>query len=336
MWDSPVCGKEREMQNLPEHIGSAVDRFQNRIAKVADGSWPDGLRTGLTDLDDILGGFQPGTLNILAGRPAMGCTTLALNIARHVAVEKNETTLYIGMREEPDFLAQRMICILAGVDSHRLRKSRLTEKEEARVREAAARLKESPLYLCDGCGLTFGEIEDEIFGLHDRHPDADSAKQPKLAVIDSLDELSIRSDAAVDLPEDVPEESREVAHIIEALRRTAEYQGIAVLLITGLDRAIERRPGHRPRARDLPHFHYVMRHADTVLLLHRRSYYNAGKEEGTAELLITRNRFGPTGGVTLAFDRASMRFSDVCGEREQPGHAGGPGSTVVSRDPVRR
>lgn len=308
------------MDERTVHVSEALERWEARERKIAEGKWPDGLCTGLDDLDEMTGGFQPGTLNILAGRQSMGKTALALNIARHVAVKGNETTLYTSMREEPAFLVQRMICIMAGVACHRLRRLQLTPEEHVRVRKASARLKKSPLYLCEGCGLTFAEIEAEIFGLHDWRPDADDSKQLKLAIIDSLQELSIGNDAIVDLPEDVPEESREIAYIADALRRTAEYQKIAVLLITTLSRDVERRPGHRPLATDLPHLHYVMRCADTVLLLHRRSYYDPRKEDGTAELLIARNRLGPTGVVMLAFDRDSMRFSDSCDGGDQPGH----------------
>lgn len=297
-------------------IGSLVEGLEARMARAASGTWPDGLCTGLADLDEMLGGFQPGTLNILAGRPSMGKTTLTLNITSHVAVERKQTSLYVAMREELDSIATRMICAIARVDSHRLRRGRLTAEETERVRQTAARLKESPLYLCDGCGLTLDEIDTEIFTLHDWTPDADDSKQPKLAVIDSLEELSIRDDAAGDLPEHVPEESREVAYIMEQLRNTAEHQKMAILLIAPLTKEVERRLGHQPRARDLPHFHYVMRYADTVLLLHRPSYYDQKKDQVEAELVIARNRFGPTGTVNLAFDRPSLRFLGVCDATE--------------------
>ena len=305
-------------------VWGTVYRIQERIAKVADGSWPDGLRTGLTDLDNVLGGFRPGSLSILAARPGIGKTALALNIAHHVAVEENQKTLYVSMTEGADEIAWRLICSMVRVnswrwfysmvpvESRRMRVSPLTKDESERVCEAAKRLKESPLYLCDGCGLTFDEIDMEIFRLHDWTPEADDAKQPKLAVIDSLEELSVGDDYIDEVPEYVPEESSKVVYIVERLRKTAEFQKIAILLLAGLSEDVDRRRGHRPRASDLTHFHHVAKYADTLLLLHRQGYYRRSCEErgdeAVAELTIPINRLGRTGKVSLKFDQSCMRF----------------------------
>ena len=291
------------------------------MAKVAAGSWPDGLCTGLADLDDILGGFQPGTLNILAARPRMGKTALALDIARHVAVEEKQKTLYVSMKEGSDQIARRLISSTARVDYCRLRSHRLAKDEPDRVREAAERLKESPLHLCDGCGLTFDEMDMEIFQLHDWTPEAEDAKQPKLVVIDSLEELSLADDYVDEVPETVPEASSKVVYIMERLRKTAEFQKISILLLAGLSEDVDRRRGHRPQPSDLAHFHYVAKYADTLLLLHRPSYYIRRPTEAVAELVIAINRLGRTGMVYLTFDRSCIRFDHYDGVYRAPPNA---------------
>ena len=295
-------------------VGDAIDRIRERMDKVADGSWPDCLRTGLTDLDNLLGGFRPGSLNVLAARPSMGKTTLALEIARHVAVEENQTALYVSMREGPDEIAQRLICSMARVDSRRIRRCSLTKDEAERVREARERLKESPLHLCGGCGLTFDEIEMEIFQLTDWTPEADEAKQLKLVVIDSLEELGVADYYIDDVPQDVPEESSKVVYIMECLRKTADFQKISLLLLADLSEGVDRRRGHRPLPGDVAHFHHVAKYADTLFVLHRQAYYRRSCEERggetTAELLIAINRPGPTATIKLTLDRSCLRFDD--------------------------
>ena len=302
-------------------VGDVLDRIQERMGKVAAGSWPDGLRTGLTDLDDALGGFQPGTLNILAARPGMGKTALALNIASHVAAEEKQKTLYVTMNEGADQIARRLISSTARVDYCRLRSRRLAKDEPKRVRQAAERLKKSPLYVCDGCGLTFDEIDMEIFSLHNWTPEAEDAKQLKLVVIDSLGELSAGDDCTDDVPEDVPEESLEVVYIMQRLRKTAEFQKISILLLAGLSEDVDRRRGHRPQPSDLAHFHYVAKYADTLLLLHRPSYYIRRPTEAVAELVIAINRLGRTGMVYLTFDRSCIRFDHYDGVYRAPPNA---------------
>jgi len=302
-----------EKRRWTARVGDAVDRIRERMDKVADGSWPDGLRTGLTDLDDVLGGFQPGTLNILAARPSMGKTALALGIARHVAVEENQTALYVSMREGPDEIARRLICSMARVDSHRMRGYCLAKDEPQRVREASERLKKSPLHLCGGCGLTFDEIEMEIFQLTDWTPEAEDAKQLKLVVIDSLEELAVGDYYIDDVPEDVPEESSKVVYIMECLRKTAEFQKISLLLLADLSERVDRRRGHCPRPSDLAHFHYVAKYADTLLLLYRQGFYGQRISDDVARLIIPINRRGRTGMVSLKFDRYCMRFDHYDG-----------------------
>ena len=291
-----------------EPIGDAIDRIQERTAKVAEGSWPDGLRTGLTDLDNILGGFRPASLNILAARPAMGKTALALDIARHVAVEEKRKTLYVNLREGADTTAARLICATARVDFGRLRSHSLKEDETTRVREARERLKESPLHLCEGCGLTFEELEWEIFQLTDWTPEAEEAKQLKLVVIDSLEELAVPDYYIDDVPDDVPEESSKVVYIMECLRKTVEFQKISLLLLAGLSEDVDRRRGHRPRPSDLAHFHYVAKYADTLLLLYRPGFYGQRISDDVARLIVPINRRGRTGIVFLKFERSCMRF----------------------------
>ena len=153
----------------------------------------------------------------------------------------------------------------------------------------------------------------EVFQLTDWTPEADEAKQLKLVVIDSLEELAVGDDYTDDLPEDVPEESAEPLYLMRGLRKTVEFQKIAILLLAGLSEDVDRRRGHRPRPSDLVHFHYVAKYADTLLLLHRQGYYRRSCEERggeDAELLIPMNRLGRAARVFLKFDRACMRFDD--------------------------
>ena len=287
-----------------------ISRIEERMAKVADGSWPDGLRTGLTDLDNIMGGFQPGSLNVLAGRPSVGKTTLALDIAGHVALQEKQTTLYVCMREGPDAIATRLIAATARVDYHNMINYCLTKDEAERTQKVADRLKECPLHLCDGGALTFDTIDEQIFHLHDWTPQADVTKQPKLAVIDSLEELSVGDLLSAEIPERYPEESAELMFIMESLRKTAKFQDVAILVLANLAKSVDQRRGRHPRRSDLPHFDDIGEYIDTLLLLDRSQHCGKTSEsENCAELLVAMNRSGRGGKQPLKFDRRCIRFN---------------------------
>jgi replicative DNA helicase len=271
-----------------------IDKWQDREGRLT------GLETGFYDLDDLTSGLQPSELIVLAARPSMGKTSLALNIAAHVALKKKPVALF-SLEMAHEQIARNILCAHARIDSHRLRRGRLTEAEMRELGRAMIELSEAPLFIDDTAQLSPMEIRAKARRLK-------SQNDIQLIIVDYLQ-----------LMESPGAESRqqEISMVSRRLKALARELRIPVLAVAQLNRGVEDRLDHKPRMSDLRESGSIEQDADVVALLHRRSYYADGEEgdEGAAELIIAKQRNGPTDTIKLTFLKHCMRFENFRQDR---------------------
>ncbi|MCI0589646.1 MAG: replicative DNA helicase [Planctomycetes bacterium] len=271
-----------------------------------------GLSTGFYDLDERTAGLHPGELFILAARPSMGKTALGLDIARNVARNSGKAVAIFSLEMSSDQVAQRMLCAVGDVDAHRLRMGILTDGEYARLGEADATLSELPIFIDDDPELTPFGLRARTRRFHRRAPLG-------LVVVDYLQ--LIRAPW-------VESRQQEVSLISRSLKSLARELEIPVLALAQLNRGPEDRDDKRPRLSDLRESGSIEQEADVVGLLYREDYYRGkGSTEkegarddpaGAVELLIAKQRNGPTGSVRLRFSPEFVRFDSATLSAAEP------------------
>lgn len=255
-----------------------------------------GLATGFKDLDALTNGLQFSDLVIIAGRPSMGKSALAVNIALHVGVEKKVPVAFFSIEMSKEQLVQRMLCSEARVDAHKLRTGFLGEDAFPRLTTAAGRLSESPIFIDDSPTLSSLELRAKARRLK-------SKENIGLIIIDYLQLMQGRART----------ESRqqEISEISRSLKSLARELRIPVIALSQLSRAVESREPPRPRLADLRESGAIEQDADLVTFLYRGEYYRETPEnQGLAELIIAKQRNGPTGLVKLVWSKEYTRFDD--------------------------
>jgi replicative DNA helicase len=296
---------------------SAIDMAAHACQR--DGSLT-GLATGIRDLDAKMGGLQPSDLIIVAGRPGMGKTALATNIATHVA-SMQRSVGFFSLEMSSEQLATRIIAERAGISSSAIRRGTVPELEFGRLAEAAAELRSMPLAIDQTGALSIGKLCARARRLHRQHG-------LDLLVVDYIQLLGGNGRRFND------SRVQEVAEITTGLKALAKELNVPVVALSQLSRAVEAREDKRPQLSDLRESGSIEQDADVVLFVFREEYYLAGKEPrpgsaehltwqaameaaaGRAELIIGKQRHGPTGTVAVRFDAKVTRFSDLAGERE--------------------
>ena len=254
-----------------------------------------GIPTGYLDLDNLTAGFQNSELVVLAARPSVGKTAFALNIARHVAVEENVPVLFVSLEQARVELAERLLCCQARVDSHRLRRGHLSTEDMSKIMEAGDILSRAPLFIDDTPGQSMLRIAANARRLKKRH-------DLRLVMIDYLQLID---------PDDRRESRQEqVAGISRRLKFLARELKVPVVALAQVNRSSEDRQDHRPRLSDLRESGAIEQDADTVMMLHRPDYHEPGQQEGLVEVIVAKQRNGPTGEVTLMYVKQFMRFEN--------------------------
>jgi replicative DNA helicase len=278
---------------LEQALREAYDRIDSRTQR--DQMSISGLPTGFIDLDDKTAGLQNSELVIIAARPSVGKTALAIGITRHIAVEENQPVFFVSLEQSRIELAERLLCCQARVDSHRLRKGNLSADDMQKLIEAGDRLRKAKLFIDDSPGQGMLRIAANARRLKLRH-------HIKLVVIDYLQliEPDNRRDSR----------QEQVANISRRLKFLAKELDLPVVALAQLNRSPEDRTDHRPRLADLRESGSIEMDADTVMLLHRPEMYEPGQHEGIIEVIIAKQRNGPTGEVTLTYIKQFMRFEN--------------------------
>jgi len=262
-----------------------------------------GLPTGFTDLDALTSGLQPSDLVIIAGRPSMGKSALAVNIALHVGVKKKIPVAFFSMEMSKEQLVQRMLCSEARVDAHKLRTGFLKSEAFSDLTSAAGRLNESPVFIDDSPGISCLEVRAKARRLK-------SKENIGLVIIDYLQLMQGRFR--------VENRQQEISEISRSLKSLARELSIPVIALSQLSRAVENRDPPRPRLADLRESGAIEQDADLVAFLYREEYYKRETDEnrGIAELNVAKQRNGPVGNIKLVFVKESTRFENYARRAE--------------------
>jgi len=256
-----------------------------------------GLQTGLLRYDDMTGGFHPGELTILAARPSMGKTSWALNIAEHLAIKKEKRIAFFSMEMSKETLLHRLLCSMARVDGQRFRLGYTDQDDRLRLARAADRLASDQIWIDDSANLTSLDLHARVRKM--RPP-------PDLIVIDYLQLMRGHK----------KHENRvqEVTALSRDLKNLAKHYERPVLALSQLSRAPESRKGdNRPQLSDLRESGAIEQDADVVVFIYREELYKPDREDvrGKAELIIRKQRNGPTGTVRAVFLHGLTRFENM-------------------------
>ncbi|MDA0803253.1 MAG: replicative DNA helicase [Planctomycetota bacterium] len=269
--------------------------------EAADGRSSGGVPSGYDDLDSLLNGLHRGEMIVLAARPSMGKTAMALNIMEQVGATGVGCAMF-SLEMSKQQLAQRMLCAKSGVDSQRVRRGQLRAEDFRHLQEACQSLAQQRIWVDDTPGMTLLQLRSKARRLVDQH-------QVAAIFIDYLQLLTSGSRA----------ESRqvEVSEISRGIKAMARELNLPVVCLSQLNRAVEGRGGNRPRISDLRESGSIEQDADVVMLLHREDYYHIG-EDGwreknenkidVADLIVAKQRNGPTGTVRLVWNNKTTRF----------------------------
>lgn len=300
-----------DAQRLSELLHHAMERLEAN-----EGRSITGLTTGYYDLDQLLAGLQEGEMSIIAARPSMGKTTLALNLAEQVALggaigsgeSERAPVAFFSMEMSKQAVAQRLLSARSGVDAHLLRTNKIGEQHFQKLVRACGELGEAPIFIDDTPGMTVLQLRARVRRMASQH-------KVKCVFVDYLQLMTAPGAAR---------ESRqvEVSAISRGLKALARELNIPVVCLSQLNRGAEQREGHRPRMSDLRESGSIEQDADVVMLLHREDYYHVGDEAwarenpdkiGLAEIIVAKQRNGPTGTVSLTWNSAITRFQNHAG-----------------------
>jgi len=263
-----------------------------------------GVPTGFYDLDEMTGGFQKGDLVIVAARPSMGKTALVTGLALHAAISNRLPVALFSLEMSKEQLVQRMLCSEALVDLGRLLRGRLTDDDYVQLAQAAAHLNTAPVWIDDSGSLNVLEMRAKARRL--------KADQPELSMV-IVDYIQLMNSAGR-----AENRVQEVSAISRGLKSLAKELGVPIIALSQLSRAPEQRTDHRPQLSDLRESGSIEQDADLVMFLYRQEYYHRDDPElhGKAELIIGKQRNGPTGLVNLFFRRECTRFESVADRLE--------------------
>lgn len=291
-----VTGAEQADDYVP--LSLAVEAAVSEIekAQMNEGGMM-GVPTGFSELDEKTNGFAPGQMVIIAARPAMGKSTLALDVARSASVHHNATTVFFSLEMGRAEIAMRLLSAEASIPLQTLRKGQLDSRDFQKLAATQARINDAPLFIDDSPNLTLVEIRAKCRRLKQRH-------NLKMVVIDYLQLLSSGKKS----------ESRqqEVSEFSRALKLLSKELEVPVIALSQLNRASEQRADKMPAISDLRESGSLEQDADMVILLHRESSYEKDNPRaGEADLILAKQRNGPTGTVTVAFQGHYSRFQDM-------------------------
>ncbi len=283
-------------------MDTLVVALLDRVQEMADNpNDVTGVPTGFYDLDRMTAGFQAGDLIVLAARPSMGKTALAINIAEHVALNEGLPVAVFSMEMGAAQLAVRIVGSIGRIDQTHLRTGKLTDEEWPRLTEAIEKLRTISLHIDESAGLTSSELRANARRL--------SRQCGKLGLI-VVDYLQLMSGSNSSEGEN---RATELGEISRGLKMLAKELQCPVMALSQLNRSVESRPDKRPMMSDLRESGAIEQDADIIMFIYRDEYYtkDACKEPGVAEIIIAKQRNGPTGVVKLAFLKPITKFESL-------------------------
>jgi replicative DNA helicase len=273
--------------------------IERLTAAEESGTGVTGVATGFVDLDRIVGGLQPGNVIVVAARPSMGKTALALGIAEHAALSQERAVALFSLEMSGDELIQRLLASTAIVDAGRIRAGRLAPEDWSRIGRAADRLSAAKLFIDDSEGVTVGEMRSKTRRLKSR-------EGLDLVIVDYIQLMEGSGGRR--------EENRvqELSTISRGLKMLARDLQVPIICVSQLNRAPDARTDKRPMLSDLRESGAIEQDADLVLMIYRDDYYDENSEDrGLAEINVAKNRHGPTEKVRLTFRGSYAKFDNL-------------------------
>jgi replicative DNA helicase len=281
----------------PQTFAQILQNYEGGVDAFMDPSKrAKGISTGFAKLDEMTGGLHPGDLFVIAARPSMGKTALALNIAQHVALRQNKPAVIYSLEMSKESLLTRMLCAAARVDSQRFRAGYLSQEERRKLRLALHELVEAQILVDDTASLTLLDIQSKTKRL------AQEQGEIGVVIVDYLQLMTGRG----------PYGNREgeVSALSRGMKLLAKEMGVPIILLAQLNRKCEERADHRPQLSDLRESGSVEQDADLVGFIFREEVYAKDREDlrGLAEFILAKQRQGPVGTVNLVFLHAQTKF----------------------------
>jgi len=304
-----IEGAEKALFNVSQtfisdrfvHVRDVLSQTYEKISDLHDPDAKDkyrGLSTGFHSLDHILSGFQPSDLVILAARPSMGKTALALNIAQNIA-KKGASVGIISLEMSKEQLVERMFSSLLGVDSWKMRTGKMTDDDFSKIGPVMDQLNSMKLFIDDSIGNSIAELKAKA-----RRLKMESGLD--FLVIDYLQLMTSGSSA------NYGNRVQEISEISRSLKALARDLSIPILALSQLSRAVEMRPNKTPQLSDLRESGAIEQDADVVLMMYREDYYEEDTDKkGITDVYIRKHRNGPIGHIELMFKKEQLKFLDI-------------------------
>lgn len=273
-----------------------IGAYQKLIDDSSTGGGLTGISTGFDRLNESTGGFHGGELILIAGRPGMGKSSFAVNIAEHVGINDKRTVAIFNLEMPREQIVNRIICSQALVDSQKIRTGTLTGEDWEKIGEVVNKVAAAPLYIDDTASVTVSQIRAKCRRLK-------QTRNLSLVVIDYLQLM--QSSGRAD------NRQQEISEISRSLKILAKELDVPVIALSQLSRASESRSDKRPMLSDLRESGAIEQDADMVMFLYRDEYYNKDTENRLAECIVAKNRNGETGMFNLAWQGAYTKFSNV-------------------------
>ncbi len=286
-----VSGTYIPVKEIIKQSMESIDKLYQRKQHVT------GIPTGFIEFDTKTAGLQPSDLIIVAGRPSMGKSALALCMAEYASVIEKIPTAVFSLEMSKEQLVQRLLCSHAKIDAHKVRTGFLSPSDWPKLTAAAGKLSEAPLYIDDSPGISVMELRAKARRLKAHH-------DIKLVILDYMQLMRGASG--------VESRQQEISDISRSLKALARELSVPLIAISQLSRAVESRNDHRPQLSDLRESGAIEQDADVVVLIMREEYYNPTPDnQGIAEIIIAKQRNGPVGSVKLAFLKEYTRFENL-------------------------
>ncbi|MCD4557860.1 replicative DNA helicase [Schaalia sp. lx-100] len=286
------------MSVLSDNVLTELERIELDRGKLR------GVPTGFTDLDNLTQGLQGGQMVIVAARPAMGKSTLALDFCRSASIKHGITSVIFSLEMSQNEIAMRMLSAESGVHLHKMLSGKMTETDWRKVSDTTAKIAEAPLFVDDSANMTITEIRSKCFRLSQQH-------NLGLVVVDYLQLMTSGRH--------VESRQQEVSALSRNLKLLSKEINAPVVAVAQLNRGPEARTDKKPMMSDLRESGSLEQDADIILLLHRPEYYNKDDRRGEADIIVAKHRNGETGTIRALFQGHMARFANFTG-REEPAH----------------
>ncbi len=283
-------------------VKASIEKIEDLYKRKADVT---GTPTGFIELDKMTSGLHPGELTIVAARPSMGKTAFSLNLATHMALRAKKSVAYFSVEMSKESLMMRLLAGESRISMGEIRTGRIQDASWPKLIQAAGALSEAPLFIDDTAGISPFEIR---------------ARCRRLKASHGLDCIMIDYLQMMDLKQKVESRERAVSEISKALKSIAKELQVPIIALAQLNRGVEGRSDRRPMLSDLRESGSIEQDADVIMMLYRDDYYDKEDTEkaGHAEVIIGKQRNGPTGTVKLRFDAKTNKFRDADPESISP------------------